>query len=326
MEWAIWAHDLSFLPPIYHESKDALDQLIYWIQSDVWLTGTGGVTSKVPVLDKFLLVTGLLYRNMKTVHFLAEDSDGNPSTSLPLFITKSVFEFDTLTVAFDAVLERMAARLEKSQKNGHTPPDVSGTRPSGQLPTPPVQSPLAPPVQSSLVSPLTHSQSKQDKSASKQSPKRAREVEQAGDIEEQPVNSTKVYLFLSQLTTCFLKFIFQHARLPLPQLSGCATRAKPSTGEIEQPEKATKPSRVCFLPFFQMFFLMFLFLECSKSPSASMSIHESQSSMGRGPDPVCYDWNAFWKRQEEVEARMVGFVRLGYKMFPSRCLVVLVMT
>ena len=134
LEWATWEYASSFLPSIYHESDVALDELVYWLQSDVWLTRTGGVTSNITILEKFLLVAGLFYRDMKTVQYEAEDSDGNPSPTIPSFITNSVFKWGTLSPAFDSLLERMASRLKERNSAQGAQLDASGAGPSGHLP------------------------------------------------------------------------------------------------------------------------------------------------------------------------------------------------
>ena len=141
LEWATWSYGASFIPSQYHISTDALDALIYWLQSDVWLTGTGGVTQDIAVLEKFLLVAGLFYRDMRMVHFEAEDSEGNALSTLPSFITKSALKWETLSPRFDAILERMAARLPKPKQRLNNNQGTSGSGPSGALTTSPAPQP-----------------------------------------------------------------------------------------------------------------------------------------------------------------------------------------
>ena len=105
LEWATWEYTSLFLLSIYHESNVALNELIYWLQSNIWLTRTNSMTSNITILEKFLLVASLFYCDMKTVQYEAKDSDSNPSPTILSFITNSVFKWGILSPIFNSLLK-----------------------------------------------------------------------------------------------------------------------------------------------------------------------------------------------------------------------------
>ena len=89
LEWLSWDYDSQYPPEEYHIDPMAIGTLLDFLRGDMYLGMDRYITENFALLEKTLLIWGMLYRDMFAIQFTEDDN-----STLPYPLSESVFFFD----------------------------------------------------------------------------------------------------------------------------------------------------------------------------------------------------------------------------------------
>ena len=106
LEWLSWDYDSQYLPEEYHIDPMAIETLLDFLRGDMYLGMDRYITENFALLEKTLLIWGMLYRDMFAIQFTEDDN-----STLPYPLSESVFLFDIVQQVLDDSIKKIKNAL-----------------------------------------------------------------------------------------------------------------------------------------------------------------------------------------------------------------------